>query len=162
MDRALSEAELALKRKEVPVGCIFVYKGQIIAKGSNKVTETKNATQHAEIVAIDDIIEYCKGKQLDHKDVFRETSLYVTVEPCIMCTAALRLVNIQAVYFGCHNERFGGCGSVLSIADDDLSDHTCKLNTVAGVRKDEAIALLKDFYKNENPNAPELKRKIKN
>lgn len=161
MQKALEEAENALRRREVPVGCIFVHKEKIIANGSNRVTETKNATQHAEIVAIDTIIEMCKNEKLDQAETFKDTTLYVTVEPCIMCAAALRLVGIGLVVFGCHNDRFGGCGSVLSIADDDIPDYGVRLKMISGVHKEDAVNLLKDFYKGENPNAPEHKKKIK-
>lgn len=161
MLKAMNEAREALHRGEVPVGCIFVHKDEVIATGSNRVTQTKNATQHAELVAIDTILEMCKAKEMDKDEVFDNTTLYVTVEPCIMCAAALRLVGIGAVVFGCHNERFGGCGSVLSVADDDIPDYGKKLQIISGVCKEEAILLLKDFYKGENPNAPEHKKKIK-
>ena len=161
MKLALQEAERALERREVPVGCIFVHQDKIIANGSNRVTETKNATQHAEMVAIDCIIDMCKVEKLDQAAVFKNTTLYVTVEPCIMCAAALRLVGIGLVVFGCHNERFGGCGSVLSVSNDDIPDYGEKLKIISGVHKEEAIRLLKEFYKGENPNAPEHKKKRK-
>lgn len=66
-------------------------------------------TRHAEFQAIDQVLDAYPSS------VFRETSLYVTVEPCIMCASALRQLNILSVYFGCANERFGGTGGVLSI-----------------------------------------------
>ena len=161
MAKAILEAEGALQRGEVPVGCIFVHNRMIIATGSNKVTETKNATQHAEMVAIDNIIDMCNSKGLQYKEVFRETTVYVTVEPCIMCIAALRQINIGCVVFGCHNERFGGCGSVLDICDNKLLADDKPVNIVSGVCKERAISLLKEFYKGENPNAPESKKKRK-
>jgi len=70
------------------------------------------ATRHAEFEAIDEIL-----KSHD-RDIFRNSSLYVTIEPCIMCAAALRLLNVKNVYFGATNEKFGGCGSVLSIHNE--------------------------------------------
>lgn len=161
MRRAIAEAEIALNRGEVPVGCIFVHEAAIIATGSNRVTETKNATRHAEVVAIDDIIEMCSTKGLNHADVFRDTTLYVTVEPCIMCAAALRLVGIGSVVFGCHNDRFGGCGSVLNVSSDELTDYGKPINIVSGILGEKAVILLKEFYKGENPNAPENKKKRK-
>lgn len=161
MDKALEEARLALERQEVPVGCIFVHDERILATGSNRATETKNATQHAEIVAIDFIVEYCNSNGLNQNEMFKNTTLYVTVEPCIMCAGALRLVGIGSVVFGCYNERFGGCGSVLNVASDDIPSYNCKLKCTGGVKENEAIELLKQFYKGENPNAPESKKKIK-
>lgn len=161
MLKALDEAQMALTRGEVPVGCIFVYEGSVIARGSNRVTETKNATQHAEIVAIDSIMKMCTTGGLDSKAVFHNTTLYVTVEPCVMCAAALRLVEISTVVFGCHNERFGGCGSVLNVANDPFQNYGCKLNIVSGIFQEQAVSLLKLFYKGENPNAPADKKMLK-
>ncbi|KAI8075134.1 cytidine deaminase-like protein [Gongronella butleri] len=107
---ALKVAEEAYDHLEVPVGCVFVKDNdQIIARGRNKPNETCNATRHAEIEAIDEIL-----KSHD-KSIFRELDLYVSVEPCVMCGAALRQVGIRHVYFGCGNDKFGGNGSVLSV-----------------------------------------------
>jgi tRNA-specific adenosine deaminase 2 len=78
-------------------------------------------TRHAELEAIDEILLKYPAS------VFHETSLYVTVEPCIMCAAALRELGIQSVYFGCWNERFGGTGSILSIHEDPLGPNVCSI-----------------------------------
>lgn len=161
MSKALDEAKLALERKEVPVGCIFVHNNEIIATGSNRVSETKNATQHAELVAVEMTIAYCKQHDIKQQRLFQDTTVYVTVEPCIMCAAALRIMEIGRVVFGCSNDRFGGCGSVLNVASDSLNNFSKPFTFISGAMKDESIALLKDFYKGENPNAPESKKKIK-
>ena len=125
---------MALKTDEVPVGCVFVYKGKIIGKGMNDTNRSlcvrvhssyciyksyrqktnlpnynAQGTRHAEFVAIDHILK------TNPPSIFRETDLYVTVEPCIMCASALRQLRIRAVYFGCLNDRFGGCGGVFHI-----------------------------------------------
>lgn len=161
MEKTFSFAEDALKNGEVPVGCVLVYKDRIIANGSNEVNETKNATRHAEVVVVDKVLEMCKETLDDPGEVFRNSTLYVTVEPCIMCMAVLRTVGIRHVLYGCKNERFGGCGSVMSIHTADLSSlqpvSTCK----GGIMADKAVTFLKEFYKGENSNAPESKRKIK-
>ncbi|XP_071955740.1 tRNA-specific adenosine deaminase 2-like isoform X2 [Antedon mediterranea] len=120
MTKAVTLAKEALSKDEVPVGCIMVYDEQIIGQGRNEVNETKNATRHAELVAADQVIDWCKSNGKDHVDVFSKTTLYVTVEPCIMCAAALRLLSVPRVVYGCCNQRFGGCGSILSIHSDDL------------------------------------------
>ncbi|XP_067901666.1 tRNA-specific adenosine deaminase 2 isoform X4 [Heterodontus francisci] len=120
MEQALSTAKEALENGEVPVGCLMVYQNEILGQGRNEVNETKNATSHAEMVAIGQVLEWCHQKGRDLEEVFGHTVLYVTVEPCIMCAAALRLLNIPLVVYGCQNERFGGCGSVLNIPTDDL------------------------------------------
>ena len=165
MKEALQLAEAALKIGEVPVGCILVYEheGQqvIIGQGRNEVTETKNATRHAEMIAIDQAMAWAKEKNLKPNVVLEKCKLYVTVEPCIMCASALRELQLTSIVYGCANERFGGCGSVLTVSNDELDSELPPLHCVAGVLADEAVTLLKDFYKCENPNAPIEKRKIK-
>lgn len=102
----------------------MVYKNQVIGTGRNEVNETKNATRHAELVAIDQVKLWCGNQCLCFEDVLRQCCLYVTVEPCIMCAAALRYLGVPKVVFGCANERFGGCGSILNIHTDDYSTDT--------------------------------------
>ncbi|KAG9282583.1 tRNA-specific adenosine deaminase 2 [Astyanax mexicanus] len=157
MDRAFHMAKDALENGEVPVGCLMVFKAEIVGKGRNEVNETKNATRHAEMVALDQVLEWCHLRERDVKEVFKHTVLYVTVEPCIMCAAALRLLNIPLVVYGCKNDRFGGCGSVLDISSDDLPHTGTYFKCISGHRAEEAVEMLKMFYKQENPNAPKPK-----
>ncbi|XP_021694025.1 tRNA-specific adenosine deaminase 2 isoform X6 [Aedes aegypti] len=149
MEQALEQARKAEQLKEVPVGCVFVYRGEIIANGCNLVNETKNATRHVEFICIDQVLEYCKSRSLKHEDVFREVTVVVTVEPYIMCAAALIELNVREVIYGCENDRFGGC-TVLDVPG--LLKTSIPIR--GGVRADEAMELLKEFYKGENPSAP--------
>lgn len=106
MDKALTEAEKAASNDEVPVGCIFVNeKRVVVARSHNMTNQFKNASKHCEINCIN-LLEKESFK-------FNTLTLFVTVEPCIMCTYALNLVGIHKVYFGQFNDRFGGCGSVM-------------------------------------------------
>jgi len=160
MKEALQVAKAGLMLKEVPVGCVIVYNDEIIGKGHNLTNLKKNATRHAEFEAIDMAMEWCKGKNIDSGKVFEESKLYVTCEPCIMCASALKLINIKQCVYGCRNERFGGCGSVLNIAEDPTTTlNGIKLDTVSGVCEDLAVNLMKHFYTFENPNAPQPKDK---
>lgn len=156
MEQALREARLALSRGEVPVGCVFVYDGKVIARGSNYVNATKNATRHAEFVCIDGALEFCRENGLDHTEVFPEVIVVVSVEPCIMCAAALHNLKVKEILFGCSNDRFGGL-TVLDVSKVLGS----RVKTTAGCQKDLAMDLLKDFYKGENPSAPVPKQKRK-
>lgn len=156
MEDALENARKANEQKEVPVGCVFVYRNQIIAYGANLVTQTKNATRHAELVCIDQVLVYCKENNLNWSDVFKEISVVVTVEPCIMCASALEHLKIKEIIFGCKNDRFGG-QTVLDVFTLLNSNILIK----GDVRADEAMELLKEFYKGENPNAPIEKVKKK-
>ncbi|XP_002747141.1 tRNA-specific adenosine deaminase 2 isoform X1 [Callithrix jacchus] len=157
MEEAMHMAKEALENTEVPVGCLMVYNNEVVGKGRNEVNQTKNATRHAEMVAIDQVLDWCGRSGKNSSEVFEHTVLYVTVEPCIMCAAALRLMKIPLVVYGCQNERFGGCGSVLNIASADLPNTGRPFQCIPGYRAEEAVEMLKTFYKQENPNAPKSK-----
>ncbi|XP_058390187.1 tRNA-specific adenosine deaminase 2 isoform X2 [Diceros bicornis minor] len=157
MEEAMQMAKEALENTEVPVGCLMVYNNEVVGKGRNEVNQTKNATRHAEMVAIDQALDWCHRSGKSPSEVFEHTVLYVTVEPCVMCAAALRLMKIPLVVYGCQNERFGGCGSVLNIASADLPNTGRPFQCVPGYRAEEAVEMLKTFYKQENPNAPKSK-----
>ena len=109
MQKAFDEARKALDIGEVPIGSIFYdFKTKrIVGKGCNSVNATKNATRHAELNCIDEVIKL----EVD----FNNIVVYVNVEPCIMCASALLDLKVAAIYFGCKNDRFGGCGSVLDV-----------------------------------------------
>ncbi|KAI9018384.1 cytidine deaminase-like protein, partial [Hyaloraphidium curvatum] len=143
------QAESALEVDEVPVGCVVVdSSGNIIASGRNATNETLNGTAHAEFVAIN---------SLEPRD-FTDCELYVTVEPCIMCASALRQLRFRNVFFGCWNEKFGGCGGVTRVHAEPSSPDPI-LKAYGGHGKNEAIMLLRRFYLKENFNAPEPKKK---
>ncbi|KAI8888764.1 cytidine deaminase-like protein [Backusella circina FSU 941] len=156
MNEALKVAQEAYEHLEVPVGCVFVLDNkEIIARGRNKPNETYNATRHAEIEAIDDIL-----KQHD-KTIFDKVDLYVTVEPCVMCASALRQIGIRHVYFGCGNDKFGGNGSVFDINSDNrlVTSESKNYPSEGGYFYEEAIILLRRFYVRENKHAPVPKKK---
>lgn len=156
MDTAFKYAHEALAVQEVPVGCIFVYKNEVIAHGRNTVNETRNATRHAEINCIDQVNDFCKSNNMDVYITFSEITVFVTVEPCIMCAAALYNLNVKSIVFGCKNDRFGG-QTVFDVSSI-LKPVT---QVVGGYRAEEAMELLKKFYKGTNPNAPSDKVKDK-
>lgn len=155
MDVALQKAEESLKAGEVPVGCLFIYNNEIIATGNNTVNETCNATRHAEINCIDQVLKFCKEKCVEYETVFRNLDVIVTVEPCIMCMSALLQLQVHSIVYGCANDRFGGCVSVLEVP----KFYDQKVVIQGNVKSEEAMRLLKDFYKGVNPNAPESKIK---
>uniref|UniRef100_A0A672PVE5 Adenosine deaminase tRNA specific 2 n=1 Tax=Sinocyclocheilus grahami TaxID=75366 RepID=A0A672PVE5_SINGR len=140
MSKAFDMALKALENGEVPVGCL-------------------KATRHAEMVALDQVLDWCRFREKDPIEVCEQTVLYVTVEPCITCATALRLLHrhIPLVVYGCKNERFGGCGSVLDISSDHLPHTGTSFKCIAGYRAEEAVEMLKTLYKQEHPNAPKPK-----
>ncbi|XP_050354247.1 tRNA-specific adenosine deaminase 2 [Nymphalis io] len=156
MKRALELASEALAAQEVPVGCVFTYNGTIVAESRNSVNITHNPTRHAEINCIDLVLDYCRNNNINYEYYFKDIIVFVTVEPCIMCAAALNDLNVKEVVYGCANDRFGG-STVLNVSE--FYEHNYKLR--GNLLADEAMALLKQFYKGTNPNAPEPKLKKK-
>jgi tRNA(Arg) A34 adenosine deaminase TadA len=154
MKLALIEAEGAFGFREVPVGCVIVNRaGDVVACGRNQTNEFNNGTRHCELVAIESLPP-------DSTD-WGSLTLYVTVEPCIMCAGLLRVVGLTSVVYGCGNDRFGGCGSVLpahSVPAGDLPPLTAR----GGVRAAEAVSLLQKFYERGNTKLPEEKRHRRN
>ena len=153
MRLAYEEALLALNSQEVPVGCVIISKSrnQILVRAHNATNKTKDGTKHCELVALEAV------STMDPADL----RLFVTVEPCVMCTAALRLCGISDVVYGCSNDRFGGCGSVLQVASVSATvsnEYISSLIIEKGIMMAEAISLLKEFYERGNPKAPDSKR----
>ncbi|ODN81040.1 hypothetical protein L202_03136 [Cryptococcus amylolentus CBS 6039] len=153
MREALNMAKEALSNDEVPVGCVFVKDGQAIARARNRTNEWRNATLHAELEAIDHLLP-------NNPAPLSSITLYVTVEPCVMCASALRQVGIGRVVYGCGNDRFGGCGSVIGVNSSRprLDSHPAYV-AEGGFYREEAIMLLRRFYMSQNPNAPKPKKK---
>ncbi|KAB8069282.1 cytidine and deoxycytidylate deaminase zinc-binding domain protein [Aspergillus leporis] len=151
MKQALLMGERALETGETPVGCVLVHENQIVGSGMNDTNRSMNGTRHAEFVAIKEML------RTHPRSLLRSTDLYVTVEPCVMCASALRQYQIQAVYFGCRNERFGGTGSILSLHSDFSIDPPYPV--YGGLFSKEAIMLLRRFYIQENEKAPKPRPK---
>ena len=160
-EQAFKLAEEALEVGEVPVGCVFVYEGEVIGTGRNRTNELKNATRHAEVEAIDQVLAWWqdrpaadRGEADSLASLWPSIDLYVTVEPCVMCARILRNLQLRAVYYGCANERFGGCGSVLSIHETDaIADPPLNVRNER-LNGNRAIFMLQSFYCCRNPNAP--------
>lgn len=173
MEHAFDMAQHALECGEVPVGCVVVdtLGKAIIARGCNEVNRTLNATRHAEMIAIDQLMEHSNRTGESLTDTCSHATLYVTVEPCIMCTCALRLVGLCRIVYGCNNDRFGGCGSVLDTHSKEIgsccsanrqdTSSLPSLHCTSGIMKERAVKSLQKFYEGENPSAPKPKLKKK-
>ncbi|KAL7987707.1 hypothetical protein Chor_006626 [Crotalus horridus] len=147
-------AKDALKNGEVPVGCLMVYNNEIVGKGRNEVNETKNATRHAEMVAIDQVLDWCQQHKKKPEEVFTHTVLYVTVEPCIMCAAALRMMSILLQMLATYSLIQNSVSQLEGPWKEDTGE---PFQCIAGYRSEEAVEMLKTFYRQENPNAPKSK-----
>lgn len=158
MREALAYAEVSLKRNEVPVAAVLVDNttGEILHKGHNWTNHSLNGTAHAEFRIYEQLRD---AHRETHLHIWANATLYVTVEPCIMCASMLEQVGVSCVVFGCPNERFGGHGSVFDVRGAKLQV------VVPGVCHREAVALLRRFYVRENiesPNAIEKKKRVLN
>jgi tRNA(adenine34) deaminase len=141
MSEALVEAKKALAEEEVPVGCVIVANDRIIGRGHNSTERLKDPTAHAEIIALSAAANYLNNWRLN------QATLYVTLEPCLMCTGALVLARIKRLVFGASDEKFGACGSVYNIPFDARFNHT--FDVVSGVRAEESKLMLKTFFENK-------------
>jgi len=139
MEQALRMAKKAYKAGEVPVGAIVVREGRVIAHASNQVELLKDATAHAEMLAITQAEAAVGDWRLNDCD------LYVTKEPCPMCAGALVHVRMRRVIFGCADPRGGAAGGLLNLLQMPTLNHRCDIST--GVLTDECAALLQAFFR---------------
>ncbi|MBM3250597.1 MAG: tRNA adenosine(34) deaminase TadA [Candidatus Omnitrophica bacterium] len=139
MSEALKEARQAIKEDEVPVGCVVVHKGRVIARGHNQIERLKDPTAHAEMLALTSAANYLGVKWLNG------ASLYVTIEPCSMCAGALVLARIKRIYYGAKDPKTGACGSVLNIANHKKLNH--RIEVKGGILQKECGSLLSEFFR---------------
>lgn len=158
MKTALRLGRYALDHSETPVACIFVHTptDQIVAFGMNDTNRSLTGVAHAEFMGIEQIKESVGLDELTA--FFKDITLYVTVEPCIMCASALKQLGIGKVVFGAGNDRFGGNGTVLGINQDNCTLGG-KHDSIPGVLRREAIMLLRYFYVRSNEKAPKPRTK---
>lgn len=138
MRLALRQAEMAFDAKEVPIGCVIVKEGKVIGKGYNQVESLKDATAHAEILAIGAASSAVENWRLS------DCTLYVTLEPCPMCAGAILNSRISRVVYGSPDSRFGGCGTTVDV----ISNNALKRDVVitSGVLAEECLGLLQLFF----------------
>jgi tRNA(adenine34) deaminase len=139
MSEALRLAEKAEAADEVPVGAVVVRAGKIIARGYNQVELLKDATAHAEMLALT-AAEAAVG---DWRLI--DCDLYVTKEPCPMCAGAIVHTRVRRVVFGCADVRAGAAGTVMNLLQHNALNHKATITT--GVLADECAAILQDFFK---------------
>ena len=138
MAEALKEAEKAFGSDEVPVGAVIVHKGRIIARAHNQIKLLKDTTAHAEMIAITQAASCLQNERLP------STTLYVTIEPCLMCAGALVLARIGRVCFGAPDPKTGAFGSVFDVNKKRLNH---KIVVTKGVLKEECALLMREFFK---------------
>jgi len=139
MREALRMAEKAREADEVPVGAVVVREGKIIARAYNQVELLKDATAHAEMLALTQAEAAMNDWRLTDCD------LYVTKEPCVMCAGAIVHTRIRRIIFGCADPRSGGAGGIINLLQHPALNHHCQIT--AGVLENECASILQEFFR---------------
>ena len=153
MKEAIRPAKKAYALREVPIGCVIVYEGKIIARGYNRRNTDKNTTSHAEINAIRKASKKLGDWRLEG------CTLYVTLEPCQMCAGAIVQARIDKVVIGSMNPKAGCAGSVLNLLEMDGFNH--KVEVERGVLEEECSTMLSGFFKELRMEKAKAKAKAK-
>ena len=138
MQLALRQAEVAGRVDEVPIGAVILQGSKVIGQGYNQVRKLNDPTAHAEIMAIREATDRLQSCWLTG------CTIYVTLEPCAMCSGALVLARIERLVFGAWDLKAGACGSLRNVVEDDRLNHI--LMVQGGVRESECGSLLREFF----------------
>ncbi|NLK73792.1 MAG: nucleoside deaminase [Clostridiales bacterium] len=139
MKEALKQAKKAIALGEVPIGCVIVYKDKIIGRGYNKRNTKKTTLAHAELIAIEKASKVIGDWRLE------DCTMYVTLEPCQMCSGAIVQARIKRVVIGTMNPKAGCAGSILNLLQMEEFNHQVEL--ITGVMQEECTKVLQDFFK---------------
>ena len=136
--QALAEACKSLKNEDVPIGAVVVFENKVIGRGYNQIEKLKDSTAHAEMIAIQKAI-----KKIGYKHLL-DCRIYVTHEPCTMCSGAIVLARIPELIFGASDPKTGSSGSLYDITEDKRLNHRCSVKK--GILENECSLILKDFF----------------
>jgi len=139
MDLALKEARIAFEKNEVPVGAVVVRENKVIGRGHNQTEALKDATAHAEILAITSAADKLGDWRLE------DCILYSTIEPCAMCAGAAVLSRIKTIVYGAEDPKFGACGSIFEIPTEKRLNH--RIEIISGVMESESRELMTLFFR---------------
>lgn len=139
MHAAMSEAQAAAADGEVPVGAVLLLKGEIIARGQNRVIRDNDPTAHAEVVALRQAGQYLGNYRLPGCELF------VTLEPCAMCAGAILHARIARLVYATADPKAGACGTVLQVINHPKLNH--RVQVEAGLLGDECSAMLQQFFR---------------
>ena len=153
MREALKEAQKSLEKEEIPIGCVIVKDGEIIGRGHNAREEQQKAILHAEIMAINEANENEGNWRL------LDSTLFVTIEPCVMCSGAIGLARIPQVIYGAANQKFGCAGSLYDILTDVRLNHRVEVET--GILEAECAGIMQDFFRKNREKKKAAKRAAK-
>jgi len=150
MQQALAEAEAAARLGEVPIGAVLVHQGSIVGRGYNLRETSNDPTTHAEMVAIRQAAKALGSWRL------LDCTLYVTLEPCVMCMGAIILARVPRLVYGCRDPRVGAVGSIYDFSRDDRFNH--RVEVTEGVLASECSELLSGFFQSLRARKREEKK----
>ncbi|MDW8751327.1 tRNA adenosine(34) deaminase TadA [Streptococcus suis] len=153
MNQALAEAKKSLEKEEIPIGCVIVKDGQIIGRGHNAREELNQAIMHAEVMAIQE------ANQVEGNWRLLDTTLFVTIEPCVMCSGAIGLARIPQVVYGATNQKFGAAGSLYDILTDERLNHRVEVET--GILEEDCAQIMQDFFRQRREKQKAEKETLK-
>ena len=152
MRQALRQAQRAAEQDEVPIGAIVVHQGQIVGRAYNQVETLRDATAHAEILAITQASAFLERWRLSG------CTLYVTKEPCPMCSGAIINSRIDKVVFGLHDSKGGGCGGAFNIHQHEGLLHATEV--VGGFMEQESLFMIQDFFQRRRKENKQRKDQV--
>ena len=141
MREALKQAAAAAENGEVPVGAVIVHKGRIVARAHNQMEQLRDATAHAEMIAITQASEALESWRLEGAE------LYATIEPCPMCAGAAVLARVTKIVYGADDPVAGACGSVFNIVSEPRLNH--RVPVVKGVLAEECGGVVRSFFQDK-------------
>ncbi|MBW0767194.1 MULTISPECIES: tRNA adenosine(34) deaminase TadA [Mammaliicoccus] len=151
MKLAIEEAKKAWKMDEVPIGAIVVYKGEVIGRGHNLRENEQSPSAHAEMLAIQEASEYLNSWRLE------DTTLYVTLEPCVMCSGAIVMSRIPHVVYGASDPKGGCSGSLMNLIEDTRFNHRSTVER--GILAEECGEMLRTFFLEKRAKKKQNKEK---
>ncbi|HEM6346470.1 TPA: tRNA adenosine(34) deaminase TadA [Streptococcus suis] len=153
MSQALIEAQRSLEKEEIPIGCVIVKDGEIIGRGHNAREELNQAIMHAEVMAIQE------ANRVEGNWRLLDTTLFVTIEPCVMCSGAIGLARIPQVVYGAANQKFGAAGSLYDILTDQRLNHRVEVET--GILEEACAQIMQDFFRQRRERQKAEKKALK-
>ncbi|WP_425429478.1 tRNA adenosine(34) deaminase TadA [Domibacillus antri] len=153
MKLAIEEAKKAEQLGEVPIGAVIVKNNEVISSAYNLRETTQNAVTHAELLAIEKACEAVGSWRLE------ETTLYVTLEPCPMCSGAILLSRVDRVVYGAADPKAGCAGTLMNLLEDNRFNHQCAV--ISGVLAEECGMMLTNFFRRLRQKKKEQKQQLK-
>lgn len=146
MLEALKQAKLAFDKGEIPVGAVVVHQNRVIGRAHNQMEMLRDPTAHAEMIAMTQASETLSQGKEGHRGSLEGATIYVTLEPCVMCAGAMVVTKVKNLIYGARDPKAGACETLYRIPQDDRLNH--RLQVISGVRENDSKVFLQEFFRN--------------